>query len=76
MFCSFLQRFKFEAERRLKLFILCSSRSPENQESEVSKFCFERQWKGGQLVAFPGEVIVFCNQVHCFVLFSSVTFTS
>ena len=21
----------------------------------------------GQLVAFPGEVIVFCNQVYCFV---------
>ena len=25
--------------------------------------------EGGQLVAFPCEVIVFCNQVYCFVTF-------
>ena len=31
--------------------------------------------KPGYLAAFPGEVIVFCNQVYCFVRFA-LTFTS
>ena len=37
-----------------------------------TRVCFSH---AGQLVAFPGEVIVFCNQVYCFVRFA-LTFAS
>ena len=34
----------------------------ENHKSELFRFCSKgRRRKGGQLVAFPREVIVFCN---------------
>ena len=42
------------------------------------RYIFKRRRReGGQPVAFPGEVIVFCGQVYCFVTFSlTLTFSN
>ena len=68
----------FEAVQGRKCFILsCCSHSHENFKIEFFIFCFfwRSRWKGEKLVAFPREVIVFCNSVYYIVTFS-LTFPS